>query len=142
VITFTASPSTYDNYQFFVNNASVQNSNEYQYATSKLNDKDTVSVIAVNDGCESEKKIIVVKILDYPNAFTPNGDGKNDIFLPGYDLIILNRWGQELYKGTNGWDGTYNGRKVSPGTYFYILTLKDITDRENVVKGSVMVVLE
>jgi gliding motility-associated-like protein len=142
IITFTASPSGYDNYEFFVNSVSIQNGSDYQFATSKLNDKDTVSVIATHDGCDSEEKLIVVKILDYPNAFTPNGDGRNDIFLQGYDLIVLNRWGQELYKGLDGWDGTYKGKKVSPGTYFYIMTLKDITDRENIVKGTVMVVQE
>ena len=37
--------------------------------------------------------------------------------------IIINRWGQELYKGLGGWDGTYNGKEMSAGTYFYMITL-------------------
>lgn len=70
-----------------------------------------------------------------PNAFSPNGDGINDIYLVDFDLplIIVNRWGQEIYEGTKGWDGTYNGKEMSPGTYFYILTLPDGTTRKGPV---------
>ncbi len=61
-----------------------------------------------------------------PNVFTPNGDGINDVFLsntPSVTLIVMNRWGQELYQGTEGWDGTFNGNEMSAGTYFYIITM-------------------
>jgi gliding motility-associated-like protein len=142
VITFTAEPSGYDNYEFFVNSVSVQSGAENTYASSKFQDKDTISVIATNDGCTGEEQEAVIRVKEYPNAFTPNGDGKNDRFLKNFDLVVLNRWGQELYRGIDGWDGTFNGKKVSPGTYFYILTLTDITDRENVIKGTVMLVQE
>jgi len=140
VITFTASPSSYDNYEFFVNGESVQSSAENTYASSKFKNNDTLSVIATNDGCVGTEQEAVVRVLEFPNAFTPNGDGKNDYFLKGLDIVILNRWGQELYRGLDGWDGTYDGKEVSPGTYYYILTLKDITDRDNIVKGTVLLV--
>lgn len=64
--------------------------------------------------------------VNIPNVFTPNGDGINDIFfedMPDIELIIMNRWGQELYKGYEGWDGTYNGKEMTAGTYFYFITL-------------------
>ena len=139
-ITFTALPDTYNNYEFFVNGISVQNGVENIFASSNLNDKDSVSVIATEGTCVSEPTIAVVNVRDFPNAFTPNNDGRNDVFLKDYDLVVLNRWGQELYRGVDGWDGTFDGKKVSPGTYFYILTLDNITERQNVIKGTVLLI--
>ena len=64
-----------------------------------------------------------------PNAFTPNGDGKNDcfkVFIPGdvsgFQLTIVNRWGQTVYQSNTFdgcWNGTYNGQLADLGTYFY-----------------------
>ncbi|MBR6265907.1 MAG: PKD domain-containing protein, partial [Bacteroidales bacterium] len=70
--------------------------------------------------------ITIVKEYLIPNVFTPNGDGINDRFLenmPEVELIILNRWGQQVYKGFDGWDGTFNGQEMSAGTYYYLITL-------------------
>ncbi len=141
-ITFTASPFGYSNYEFFVNRVSVQSGTENTWASAKLSDKDTVSVMATDNGCNSVESELVVTIADFPNAFTPNNDGVNDVFLKNYDLVIMNRWGQELYKGMDGWDGTYHGTRVSAGTYFYIVTLKNITDRDTQVKGTVLLIQE
>ncbi|MFH0865533.1 MAG: gliding motility-associated C-terminal domain-containing protein [Bacteroidota bacterium] len=71
------------------------------------------------------------------NAFTPNGDGVNDVFLKGYDVEIINRWGQLLYKGKEGWDGAYNGKLVSPGAYFYIATIPDFDNKTKTITGSI-----
>ncbi len=68
-----------------------------------------------------------------PNAFSPNGDGINDYFLPvieagcpvsGYALHIYNRFGERIFYSADparGWDGLYNGRLADVGTYFYEL---------------------
>lgn len=75
-----------------------------------------------------------------PNAFSPNGDGKNDVFkvrvksIVKFSMIIFNRWGQVVASGdqnslkyeagddNNGyficWDGTSNGKTVQDGVYF------------------------
>ncbi len=139
-ITFTALPGSYDNYEFFVNGISVQSKPDNTFASSKLFDKDSVSVIATEGDCVSEPVAVIVNVRDFPNAFTPNNDGTNDYFLKDYDIVVLNRWGQELYRGVDGWDGTFDGKKVSPGTYFYILTLDNITDRQNIIKGTVLLI--
>jgi gliding motility-associated-like protein len=70
-----------------------------------------------------------------PTAFTPNGDGLNDILRPvaiGYKSIkyfrIFNRWGQMLYDSHNieeGWDGTYHGRNADAGVYFWEINTTD-----------------
>lgn len=70
-----------------------------------------------------------------PNIFTPNEDGNNDRFeipcLIGYEggnLLIFNRWGDEVYNDNNyknDWDGRHLDKPLPDGTYFYILKLKD-----------------
>lgn len=68
-------------------------------------------------------------VLLVPNAFSPNGDGTNDVFKvkDGYKSIIkfhgyiFNRWGKKLFEWTDpavGWDGTSNGHNVADGVYF------------------------
>lgn len=79
--------------------------------------------------------------LQMPNAFSPNGDGINDVYRakPGYKSIvsfkavIFNRWGQKLYEWDDpagGWDGKYRGRDVAQGTYFVNATAKGADGRE------------
>ena len=142
-ITFTANPAAYDNYEFFVNSSSVQNGASNVYITNTIQDGDTVSVIATEDICESVKDEMIIAVKPIPNAFTPDGDGVNDIFIKGFkelDLTIVNRWGQRLYKGSDGWDGKYNGKYVSPGTYYYVIIIKDNEDNEIKLNGPVTVI--
>ncbi|MFA6923575.1 MAG: PKD domain-containing protein [Bacteroidales bacterium] len=96
--------------------------------------------VSTNDGCFDTYSKDVIVDLEIPNAFTPDGDGINDVFLKYQPLIIVNRWGQTLYEGVDGWDGTYNGKEVLPGTYFYILTLKDAENNSRKVYGSVTLI--
>ncbi len=76
-----------------------------------------------------------------PDAFTPNGDGRNDLFramtekacpVTGYDLQIFNRWGQLVFSGTAGmpgWDGRYNGMPAEAGVYYYRIRMETGTRR-------------
>lgn len=73
--------------------------------------------------------------LRIPNAFTPDGNGKNDFFMKGYHVKIFNRWDQIIFEGDDGWDGTRNGNLVSPGTYFYELVIPDIDNTTKTVTG-------
>lgn len=83
-------------------------------------------------GCTSFDEVCVTVTKDYgvyiPNAFTPNGDGLNELFIPaGYaiaevDLYIFDRWGKEIFKSDDthpGWDGTYNGLLCKQDIYVY-----------------------
>jgi gliding motility-associated-like protein len=65
----------------------------------------------------------------FPNAFTPDGDGLNDVFKPvniyltNYRISIFNRWGQKVFESTDpdyGWDGMFNGTMAPTGVYTYI----------------------
>lgn len=85
-----------------------------------------------------------------PNAFTPNGDGNNDIFKPipigmkSVDIFrVYNRWGQMLYSGTgngSGWDGTFAGVKQEMATYVWYAEGVDYLNNKIKRKGSVVLV--
>ena len=69
-------------------------------------------------------------IIDVPTAFSPNGDGQNDILYvrgsgyTGFEFMLYNRLGQLVFNTKNnsdGWDGTYNREKQESEVYFYIL---------------------
>lgn len=65
-----------------------------------------------------------------PTAFTPYvKDGLNDIFLEGRQVYIFDRYGQKIAEGTNGWDGTKEGKLVDPGVYFYRAVINGATFR-------------
>lgn len=64
-----------------------------------------------------------------PSAFSPNGDGNNDLLMVfGYNIErftfdIYDRWGEKIYSASNNnqsWDGMINGEKAMPGVYYYI----------------------
>jgi gliding motility-associated-like protein len=65
-----------------------------------------------------------------PNAFTPDGDGINDVWtVTGYgeqevELMVFNRWGERIFTANNlmtPWDGTYNGQPVKQDVYVYVM---------------------
>ena len=90
------------------------------------------------DGAMLDSTIIVVSIpiskLEFPNAFSPNGDGYNDTYkaksyqsIVSFKGIIVNRWGQKLYEWTDPageWDGKYHGQLVKDGVYFVQIIAK------------------
>lgn len=90
-------------------------------------------------GCEGNDSINVWVVaqpsLFVPSAFTPNGDGKNDLFRPlsvGYRAYkyfrVFNRWGELVYETEairGGWDGYYRGKKAELGTYYWLLNAED-----------------
>lgn len=140
VITFTASPETYDNYDFYVDTSLVQSGGFYIYTTSDVENDQIVTVVASVGHCTASDSI-KVRVRPVANAFTPfDKDGRNDIFAKGVHLIIFNRWGQLLYEGVEGWDGTYNGQRVSPGTYYYVMTLNKGEDTELKLTGHVALI--
>lgn len=87
------------------------------------------------------------------NAFSPNGDGLNDVFnradgflcpIDDYKLKIYNRYGQLIFTSTNqdfGWDGYSNHKKADLGTYMFYLTFKEkINGKARIMKGDLTLI--
>jgi gliding motility-associated-like protein len=85
-----------------------------------------------------------------PNAISPNGDGKNDIwhldfirsFYPNALIEIFNRWGEKVFSSVGyntAWDGTFNGSNLPVASYYYVITLND-SKYPNPFKGSVLLI--
>ena len=105
-------------------------------------------------GCFGKDSINVLfydcKNIQVPNAFTPNGDGENDVFKPlipapvsNYRMQIWNAWGELVFETRNylqGWDGTYKSARQSIGTFIYLISLTDI-DGKNVKKQGSLVLI-
>ena len=118
----------------------------------------TVYTLTIEDenGCTAEENIEVVvrqsncvePFIFIPNAFTPNGDGENDVlFVRGYSitglrLLIYNRWGEKVFETrdiTRGWDGTYKGKAPCSDVYGYYLEVDCFGGERFTKKGNVTI---
>lgn len=124
--------------------------NNKNLANAQLNITQEAKTILIwetyNGVCESsfDTLLLTKTILKIPNAFSPNGDSKNDYFiLKGLDnqnsisIRILNRWGQIVYSNhhyLNDWDGTdEDGNDLPEDVYFYDFSL----DNSEVQRGKI-----
>jgi gliding motility-associated-like protein len=99
----------------------VDSSGEYSVQVTSYNDCVATETVQIRWSAIS---------IYLPNAFTPDGDGLNDVFIPvvrydfiaTYHMYIFNRWGQMIFESSDmqhGWDGTYKGKPVAGGIYVY-----------------------
>jgi gliding motility-associated-like protein len=115
-------------------------------------------MVEANGGCGDTATILVDVFtpLAIPNAFTPNGDGRNDRFYvlggPVNSVVetfdVFNRWGQAVFRVHDvapgdagaGWDGRVNGSPAPPGTYVYLVVMRFATGARQMYKGTVEVI--
>ena len=89
-----------------------------------------------DNGCTASAQVTLdispdCLVYSIPDAFTPNGDGNNDVFRvktgddpKGFSLIVFNRYGAKVFETSNvgiGWDGMIGGNSAPVGTYVYVL---------------------
>ena len=105
-------------------------------------------VVTDGNGCMATDSVTVtIDPCDifFPNAFTPNGDGKNDVikvighldYFRNFSMSMYNRWGQRVFYTEDiyaGWDGTYKGAQADLGTYFYMIVYSLYGER-HMMKG-------
>lgn len=84
-----------------------------------------------------------------PNAFTPNGDGQNDVLelygnrqsIRYFQLLVFNRWGEKVYETNDqffNWDANYKGEKLEPGAYLYVMKIVHLNNETSrTFKGSI-----
>ena len=117
----------------------------HYYTTASATGKFTIALTDSNTvtGCTNAASTSIIMEPFVPNVFTPNGDGHNDYFMPNYEMQVFDRNGMLLYSGTinsKGWDGTYNGEKMDPDTYFYILHYTDYKGQTQTKKGYITLI--
>ena len=109
--------------------------------------------VTTDANCTASGKVTigVFKTLTMPGAFTPNGDGKNDLFRIPPSLAVkirafavYDRWGARVFYTTNsaaGWDGTVGGRPQPVGTYVWMIEYEDLlTGKPALARGTVILV--
>jgi gliding motility-associated-like protein len=127
----------------FLNNSNTLN------PTAQIT-SDTKFYLTVNAlrNCGTVLDSVMVNLISgffIPNAFTPNADGKNDVWniaalraYPNHELKVYNRYGQVVFygkAGVYGWDGKFNGALQPAGVYSFVLDLKD---GKPLYKGSIL----
>lgn len=113
----------------------------------------TMTVTDAN-GCISADNALVTVLpycLKVMDAFTPNGDGMNDRWLATNNggtctkqvyVTVFNRYGHIVYKNDNylnDWDGTYKGKPVPDGTYYYVIDYRLINGSSIILKGDLTI---
>lgn len=102
----------------------------------------------LNSGCADSAWLAMTLAepqLFVPNIFTPDGDNKNDEFRVSYvsikkfNIVIFNTFGKKVYESddiTKGWDGTYKGRDMANGAYYYVIEATDSAGNKIEKKGT------
>ena len=130
-------------YEWYLYDTEVASGNYKRYSDETLNHtfldagKSLVKLYVSNSTCKDSASFVLVvseSKLDCPNFFTPRSTpGENDEFRVAYRSLvkfkgtIVNRWGNVLFEWNDpakGWDGTFKGKAVSPGVYFYLIEAK------------------
>ena len=109
--------------------------------------------VTVTNICDSATKWVSVTekpcAILFPTAFTPNKDGKNDLFriltnygFQEFNLAVYNRWGQKIFEANDpgkGWDGSFQGLPQDIGTYVWICKYKKNNISTN-LKGTIVLI--
>jgi gliding motility-associated-like protein len=113
---------------------------------------DYVASVTDNNGCLTIDTVTVnftyKSCLEIPNAFSPNGDGFNDLWIieglelySNVEIRIFDRWGTRIFYSPNAtddpWDGTFDGRRLPIDSYHYVI---DLNNDEPAITGNVTIV--
>jgi gliding motility-associated-like protein len=134
---------------FWSPNTSINNVNVLNPVVNPDADIDYTLTAVAGGNCGVVTDVISVSVftgLYIPNAFTPNGDSKNDTWnvpalaaFPKAQLIVFNRYGEKVFEGTGaqntGWDGRFKNKNLPAGNYVYVINLNDGSP---VIRGSVL----
>jgi len=94
-------------------------------------------VVTSTQGCTASDSVMVTvrPTIIFPDGISPNGDGANDTWIidgidlfPNCNVEVYNRWGELLFQSPGykeNWDGTFKGKALPVGTYYYIIDLGD-----------------
>jgi gliding motility-associated-like protein len=112
-----------------------------------------VTGVSLLQGCpqiDSFHITVIEQDVFIPSAFTPNGDGYNDIFhvtarklVTLQEFKIMNRWGQQIFETrdiSKGWDGTFKGKDQDTGVYYYMIKVATPSGKTQFLKGDIILI--
>jgi len=137
-ITLTATGEGFTEY-FWYPSEGLDATTGRSVVASPVRDMTYFAEAITTEGCLEKDSINIVLIREIfiPSGFTPNGDGKNDTWHFGYTeyypdmtVEVFDRWGHRVfysrgYDSSKEWDGTFQGKALASGTYYYVIILHD-----------------
>jgi len=146
-------PSSAYSYRLYADETSATPIDEQAGGSFLINVKNnsTFYISQFSGTCESSRAAVQVSVglssIDIANAFTPNGDGINDYWAingiasyPSAVIQVFTRYGQKVFESkgyTRPFDGTFDGKKLPSGVYYYIINLKSNC---NLLSGSLTII--
>ena len=143
-----------DGYSYHWELASAVNSPNSQNTTATIPNT-SLFTLTVSDGICAKSDTVLVKTIPFvcdhpfifvPNAFSPNGDGENDILYVRSavttDILfrVFDRWGEMVWESTSlhiGWDGKFKDKKLAPDVFDYYLEATCINGESSIIKGNI-----
>ena len=151
-VTLFGSPSGLSSYQWIPDTGLSAPTNQQ---TDAVIDEDIIYTLTVSDGICTRDDTVEIKVYEIicedpyvfvPNAFSPNGDGYNDIlyvrglYIEKVIFRIYDRWGELVFESndvTIGWDGVFRDRQLQPDVYDYYLDVTCVGGLKSIVKGNI-----
>jgi gliding motility-associated-like protein len=137
------------NWEWFLMSDKLTKTGSQTYYTFDEAGKYPVAMVVRNTwGCVDTVVKVIEVVPDFyvyvPNVFTPNADGKNEVFMPvtrgvgSYKMQLFNRWGQMIFETTDltkGWNGRYGDNDSPIGQYVYKIEVNSLRGDRRVFNG-------
>lgn len=140
---YTGNPA--DFIDWYVNGQLVSQTNNVLINFDQVGEYEVTQITRNGSSCADTVKKTIYVVAEFtvfiPNAFTPNGDGVNDLFtfdgigIKSFTAEVYNRWGEKVYEwnensSLHGWDGTNSGQQSKMDTYVYKIIVRDQLGKE------------
>ncbi len=136
----TTSPTAITNWFWNFGDATASNLQNPEHSFNSVGDFNVILVVKDINGCIDtvRQEITVISLPEVPTAFTPNGDGQNDLFLvrggpfKTINVRIYNNWGQLIFETNDqldGWNGTYKGVDQPIGVFVWVVEVEMLNDK-------------
>lgn len=150
-VTVTEQTTNAQECKWFINGEEMDYSSAFSLVIEQKGEYEIKLVCSNIYGCSDEETKILSALTDniifkFPDVFSPNNDGINDIFaaeqenIVSMSAVIYNRWGNvvlELEGPDASWDGTKGGKNLPEGVYFFIATAVDFLGNNHEQRGTV-----
>jgi gliding motility-associated-like protein len=151
-VTLFGNPNGMDTYLWTPDNGLF---NPEAQNTEAFIEEDIIYTLSVTNGVCTREDTVEIRVYEVicedpyvfiPNAFSPNGDGENDvlyvrgIWIEEMIFRIFDRWGELVFESTDpafGWDGTFRGRNLDPDVYDFYLDVTCVGGLKSITKGNV-----